>query len=620
MAMLPIFLFVLLFVQLHIQISLCKRHDTHFFDICPPSRCNDSGPEIRFPYRLDSSPESCGVPGMVLTCSAERDTVLTLPNFGTTVVQVINYQFGQVTVRLGNSWPGCLLKNKTMMNLTTVLYSPLTQPISLITCPKMLLLNNNRDYLTGPVSCLSSLDEYVYVVSSYQSMDVIPFGCMMLESVINILSRGYTDVKFDKLLSYWEVSVDDFLVRRLVTFNWIETNITIKCLQCENKGKRCGYDLTRNEAFCKPHDLNVRAISATSSVIFLLILAIPAVLFYLSRKADKERETRLKIERFLVSYRITKPKRYTFKEVKKITKHFKDKLGQGGFGSVYKGELPNGLPVAIKMLEQSKGAGEEFINEVATIGRIHHVNIVRLLGFCSEQTRRALVYEFMPNESLEKYIVSRKNGQPLKMDKLLQISIGIARGIEYLHQGCNERILHFDIKPHNILLDENLNPKIADFGLAKLCSKDQSAIAMTAARGTMGYIAPEVYSRNFGTVSYKSDVFSFGMLLIELIAGKKCTDPDIQIQSDVYFPELVYNSLVRGEELQLGVEVTTSDADIARKIIIVAFWCIQWNPVDRPSMTSVVSMLIGNLQNLEIPPIPFVSSPGLGNSKKFGEV
>lgn len=343
----------------------------------------------------------------------------------------------------------------------------------------------------------------------------------------------------------------------------------------------------------------------------MLILTIPAALFYQSRKADKERETHIRIERFLATYRITKPTRYTFREVKKITKHFKDKLGQGGFGSVYKGELPNGLLVAVKMLEWSKGAGEDFINEVATIGRIHHVNVVRLLGYCSEGTRRALVYEFMPNDSLEKYIISRKNDEPLKMEKLLQISIGIARGIEYLHQGCNEQILHFDIKPHNILLDDNLDPKIADFGLAKLCLKDQSAIVMTAARGTMGYIAPEVFSRNFGTVSYKSDVFSFGMLLLELIGGKKSMDPDFQNQSDVYFPELVYNRLIVGEELELGMEITTSEMEIARKLIIVAFWCIQWDPSDRPSMTRVVNMLLSNLQNLEIPPAPFVSSQGI---------
>jgi serine/threonine protein kinase len=343
----------------------------------------------------------------------------------------------------------------------------------------------------------------------------------------------------------------------------------------------------------------------------VLILTILGALFYQSRKADKERKTRIRIERFLETYRTTKPARYTFREVKKITKHFKDKLGQGGFGSVYKGELPNGLPVAVKMLERSKGAGEDFINEVATIGRIHHVNIVRLLGYCSEGTRRALVYEFMPNDSLEKYIVTRKKDEPLKIEKLLQISIGIARGIEYLHQGCNEQILHFDIKPHNILLDENLEPKVADFGLAKLCLKDQSAIIMTAARGTMGYIAPEVFSRNFGTVSYKSDVFSFGMLLLELIGGKKSIDPDFQTHSDVYFPELVYNQLIIGEDLELGMEITTSEMEIARKLIIVAFWCIQWNPADRPSMTRVVNMLLGNLHNLKVPPIPFVSSQGI---------
>ncbi|KAF3332713.1 putative receptor-like protein kinase [Carex littledalei] len=609
MAMLPILLFLLILLQSHIQITICKKHDTHFFDICPSSRCSDSGPEIRFPYRLDKSPKSCGVHGMELTCSPDKDTILTLPNLGTAIVQTINYQYGYVTVKLGNSWPSCLLTNQTMMNVTTLLYSPVIETVSIITCPKMFTLNVGS-LLTGPVSCLSSSGKYVYVVSADESMDKIPSSCMVLQTGINILLGSYVDENSDRSTT-WKVTVDDFLVRRLVTLNWFQTNITKNCLGCEKRRRQCGYDLARTEAFCKPHVVNVKAISAVSSVVFVLILTIPATLFYLSRKADKERETRIRIERFLATYRITKPTRYTFKEVKKITKHFKDKLGQGGFGSVYKGELRSGLPVAIKMLEGSKGAGEDFINEVATIGRIHHVNIVRLVGFCSEGTRRALVYEFMPNDSLEKYIILRKNGQPLKMEKLLQISIGIARGIEYLHQGCNERILHFDIKPRNILLDQNLNPKIADFGLAKLCSKDISAITMTAARGTMGYIAPEVFSRNFGTVSYKSDVYSFGMLLLELIGGTKSQDPDLQNHSDVYFPELVYNRLVLGEELELGMQITTGEAEIARKLIIVAFWCIQWNPIDRPSMTRVVNMLIGELQNLEMPPMPFVSTRGL---------
>ena len=125
------------------------------------------------------------------------------------------------------------------------------------------------------------------------------------------------------------------------------------------------------------------------------------------------------------------------------------------------------------------------------MGRIHHVNVVRLVGFCADGVKRALMYEFLPNDSLNKFIFSAKHS--LGWEKLQSIAIGIAKGIEYLHQGCEQRILHFDIKPHNILLDHNFNPKISDFGLAKLCSKDQSVVSMTIARGTMGYITREIF-------------------------------------------------------------------------------------------------------------------------------
>ena len=283
---------------------------------------------------------------------------------------------------------------------------------------------------------------------------------------------------------------------------------------------------------------------------------------YLSLKTRYSEEIHLKVEMFLKTYGTSKPTRYTFSEVKKIARRFKEKVGQGGFGSVYKGELPNGVPVAVKMLENSTGEGEEFINEVATIGLIHHANIVRLLGFCSEGTRRALIYEFMPNESLEGYIFPRDSNtskELLVLDKMLDIALGIARGMEYLHQGCNQRILHFDIKPHNILLDYNFNPKISDFGLAKLCARDQSIVTLTAARGTMGYIAPELYSRNFGGISYKSDVYSFGMLVLEMVSGRRNSDPTIESQNKVYFPEWIYEKVTTGQDLVLTREMTRGE-------------------------------------------------------------
>ena len=224
------------------------------------------------------------------------------------------------------------------------------------------------------------------------------------------------------------------------------------------------------------------------------------------------------IEDFLQTQRNLQPIRYSYSEIKKITDGFKDKLGQGGFGSVYKGKLRSDCIVAVKMLVMSKTNGQDFINEVATIGRIHHVNVVRLVGFCVEGSKWALIYDFMPNGSLDKYIFpERKKSIPLSWERLYNIAIGVGRGIEYLHQGCDMQILHFDMKPHNILLDQTFTPKVSDFGLAKLYTANQSIVSLTAARGTLGYIAPELFYKNIGGVSYKADVYSFGMLLMEMM-------------------------------------------------------------------------------------------------------
>uniref|UniRef100_A0A2N9FFF7 Protein kinase domain-containing protein n=1 Tax=Fagus sylvatica TaxID=28930 RepID=A0A2N9FFF7_FAGSY len=164
-----------------------------------------------------------------------------------------------------------------------------------------------------------------------------------------------------------------------------------------------------------------------------------------------------------------------------MTKGFEDKLGQGGYGSVFKGKLRSGNLVAIKVLNNSKANGQDFMNEVATIGRIHHVNVVQLIGFCAEGSKQALVYDFMPNGSLDKFIFpDRDNSTFLGWDQIYEIAFGVARGMEYLHRGCDMQILHFDIKPHNILLDENFIPKVSDFGLAKLYPVDDSIVSLTA--------------------------------------------------------------------------------------------------------------------------------------------
>ncbi|KAG4388476.1 hypothetical protein GLYMA_09G182200v4 [Glycine max] len=309
------------------------------------------------------------------------------------------------------------------------------------------------------------------------------------------------------------------------------------------------------------------------------------------------------IESFLKNHGALAPKRYKFSEVKKMTNSFKVKLGEGGFGAVYKGELLSGGPVAVKILNESKGNGEDFINEVASISRTSHVNVVTLVGFCLEGRKKALIYEFMPNGSLDKFIYKKglETTASLSWDNFWQIAIGIARGLEYLHRGCNTRILHFDIKPHNILLDENFCPKISDFGLAKLCPRKGSIISMSDPRGTIGYVAPEVWNRNFGGVSHKSDVYSYGMMLLEMVGGRNNINAEASHTSEIYFPDWIYKRLEQGGDLRPNGVMATEENEIVKRMTVVGLWCVQTFPKDRPAMTRVVDMLEGKMNSLDIP-------------------
>uniref|UniRef100_A0A452XKJ5 non-specific serine/threonine protein kinase n=1 Tax=Aegilops tauschii subsp. strangulata TaxID=200361 RepID=A0A452XKJ5_AEGTS len=622
--------------------------DQDFFKYCPPSKCSQHGPEVRFPFCLESSntsaaaAASCGCSGTggltrMLACSGQ-DTILVHPVLGSYSVSAIDYRHS--SVKLIPLVDPCLVLQQNLV-ISRNWSSRQVDVIDGMQLPDRdrqfsIWSNSNAnlvccsseftpaaahaDSIAGPVSCLSNTTHFFYLVDGYEGMSILPLDCKVFPVSDGIGGRLIPMYKFGErisdtfLSSSFKESAERMLSFAEMTVYWY---YYLHCMLCELSGQRCAFSSQRNEQFCMPDphattSSRIKVIAATSSVAaFVVLLVTVATVLYFSLKTRYNAEIHMRVEMFLKTYGASKPTRYTFSEVKKMARRFKEKVGQGGFGTVYKGELPNGVPVAVKMLENSTGEGEAFINEVATIGLIHHANIVQLLGFCSEGMRRALIYEFMPNESLEKYIFSDDPNifqNLLVPEKLPDIALGIARGMEYLHQGCNQRILHFDIKPHNILLDYNFNPKISDFGLAKLCARDQSIVTLTAARGTMGYIAPELYSRNFGGVSYKSDVYSFGMLVLEMVSGRRNSDPRIGSQDDVYLPEWIYEKVINGEELALTLEATEEEKEKVRQLAIVALWCIQWNPRNRPSMTKVVNMLTGRLQSLQMPPKPFVSS------------
>ncbi|KAG6656002.1 LEAF RUST 10 DISEASE-RESISTANCE LOCUS RECEPTOR-LIKE PROTEIN KINASE-like 2.2 isoform X1 [Carya illinoinensis] len=325
------------------------------------------------------------------------------------------------------------------------------------------------------------------------------------------------------------------------------------------------------------------------------------------------------VEEFLQSQNNLMPIRYSYSEICKMTKSFKEELGEGGFGTVFKGTLRSGQLVAVKMLSKSNANGQDFINEVATIGRIHHVNVVKLIGFCVERSKRALVYEFMSNGSLNKYIFSQEGSILLSYEKIRDVALGVARGIEYLHRGCDMQILHFDIKPHNILLDEDFTPKVSDFGLAKLYPADDNIVSLTSARGTLGYMAPELYYKNIGGISYKADVYSFGMLLMEMASRRKNLNTFAEHSSQTYFPTWAYDQFCNGKDVELE-GTTEEDKKIGKTMIIVALWCIQMNPNNRPSMNKVVEMLEGEVDCLQMPSKPFLSSSSASSLSLYKQV
>ncbi|XP_021896829.1 rust resistance kinase Lr10-like isoform X2 [Carica papaya] len=571
-----LFLLLLLLLLLHTEYS----HGVDPYQ-CPESRCGADGPMVRFPFRLEKiQPQHCGYPGFHLSCTENNQTLLRLPVSVNLFVTQIDYQNQKIYIRDPHDCLPNQLQNLTLSASPFKFDANILHDFTIFSCSSTRGAIFNR---WDRIECLSVPESEALTVPSFDHIDE--------------LSLTYCTKMYD--LSSLPYSV--FLTNTDHSLFWSKPS----CGRCEAKGNMCRLKTGTSKPAIQCLSIHPQYKGSILGSLLLAVIIFGGYRFYTSDKAEKENQA--KIKQFLEDFRALKPTRYSYADLKRITNQFMENLGEGAYGTVFKGKLSNEIFVAVKILNNSTGKGEEFINEVKTMGRIHHVNVVRLVGYCADGFRRALVYEYLTNNSLQKFISSAdKNSNFLGWHKLQDIALGIAKGIEYLHQGCDQRILHFDIKPHNILLDENFNPKISDFGQAKLCSKDQSAVSMTAARGTMGYIAPEVFSRNFGKVSHKSDVYSFGMLLLEMVGGKK----NMNIASDntcqIYFPEWIYNLLEQGDELRIHME-GDEDSEIAKRLAIVGLWCIQWHPIDRPSMKVVVQMLDEGY-DLTMPPNPFAST------------
>ncbi|KAB8082430.1 hypothetical protein EE612_004306 [Oryza sativa] len=593
---------------------------------CVPFSCGHLE-DIRYPFRLQGDPLGCGDEAYELVCRDGRAIIHI--NTGKYFVTDISYnesRFWVVDANLDNSsCPLPLWNNLPYFNdMGTKLYTSAVRWATFLNCSRAI---NNGMYM--PVACLSGNTSFVYVLttsSSYYVQNIEP-SCGYLAvipvddhtknvpdyasyaDVVKFMRNGFP-VLFPRVESPSHSPVIKACARD--TFQNFKEQMSSRNIQnwtsaiigTELQFLGCVINYYSSATQVWVTLVLVFAVEIVKCIIVLcrFILAPLTVLTFLGYKYRKTRISIDAVEKFLRMQQAHGPKRYAYTEITAITGHFREKLGQGGYGSVYKGFLPGDGHVAIKMLSNSMCNGEEFISEVSTISRIHHVNVVRLVGFCSEELRRALVYEYMPCGSLDKYIFSPEKN--LSWDKLNEIALGIARGIDYLHHGCDMQIMHFDIKPHNILLDSNFTPKVADFGLAKLYPRDDSLVPVSAARGTIGYIAPEMISRSFGTISCKADVYSFGMLLLDIAGGRRNREQNTSNSAHLYYPALVYDCLTQQEVSEISEDVGIHWVE--RKLCIVGFWCIQMKPAERPSMSEVVEMLESDdPDNLQVPPRPF---------------
>lgn len=303
------------------------------------------------------------------------------------------------------------------------------------------------------------------------------------------------------------------------------------------------------------------------------------------------------------------PQRFNYEDLVVATDNFGTKIGSGGFGAVYKGTLPDKSVVAVKKITNLGIQGKkEFCTEIAIIGNIHHVNLVKLRGFCVRGNQRLLVYEYMNHGSLDRTLFG--NGPILEWQERFDIALGTARGLAYLHGGCQQKIIHCDIKPENILLHDQFQAKISDFGLSKLLTPEQSSL-FTVMRGTRGYLAPEWLTNS--AISEKTDVYSYGMVLLELVSGRKNCAPQSQGQSIqdsasdggqsslssspglIYFPLFALEMHEQGKYLELvdpRLERRVTKEEL-EKLVRIALCCVHEDPSRRPNMASVVGMLEG---------------------------
>ncbi|KAJ4787919.1 Receptor protein kinase [Rhynchospora pubera] len=302
------------------------------------------------------------------------------------------------------------------------------------------------------------------------------------------------------------------------------------------------------------------------------------------------------------------PTRFMFNDLQNATRNFQIKIGEGGSGAIFKGTLTDGSVIAVKRIKSQQSGQNEFKTEITIIASLQHISLVHLLGYCLTQNgERYLVYPFFENGSLDAWLFADVHKRShLTWALRYQIAVDVSKALAYLHHDCRHRILHLDVKPANILLDGSFQARLSDFGISRSMERDKTNV-MTRARGTVGYLPPEMLVPK--AISAKSDVYSYGMVLFELLGGRRnfqsTVEGETRQRRNTYFPKIARDKIKEGNLMEVvdrclvnTGHVTESEVELLGN---VAFWCIQENPELRPNMNDVVDMLEGR-KMVDVPP------------------
>ncbi|XP_074574408.1 cysteine-rich receptor-like protein kinase 19 [Curcuma longa] len=599
---------------------------TPLYDDCAPQRCGGQQ-EVRFPFWIiDRQPSYCGPPAFGLTCINDTgDLFLTVLNINFYVLQIF-YSNSSVHFTLRDACdflPG--------INTTGFF------PFSVSASNKQIFFLYN---CSGPESDIPR---------SYQNMSCPRFNTVMFGGEYDPVRTRSPDpnctVGVVPVMGDSNISAGSNY-SALLRAGWMAnyTYAARDCRQCAASGGRCGYDAnntsTRQGSIClcpsgvhlgdcssdtagkKKHRRLLAAVTAGSAG-FLALTCAAIILVWRRFTSNKvvysnagkaRRSTRQSRAPDTIGSdeEVINAPLVDFFSIRKATDDFAvtNKLGEGGFGSVYKGRLEDGQYIAVKRLsENSKQGFEELENEVKLIARLQHTNLVKLLGWCIHENEKLLIYEYMPNKSLDKYLFDSNLSAQLDWHKRFCIIQGIAQGLVYLHRYSRLRIIHRDLKTSNILLDENMNPKISDFGLARIFEESHLEQNTRRLVGTYGYMAPE-YGLH-GRFSEKSDVYSFGVILLEIISSKRNSGSSYSM-NDSSFSLLGYAWHLWAEgrccELVDPQLIDSFSVSEVEKCIQLGLLCVQDRSADRPTMDAIATMLVNKNPVLPLPQQPAYTS------------